>query len=217
MGSVFKKAVTRALPKGAEFITRQGVRLAPWKDAKGKPRTAPVTTGKDGSERIRVESGTFIAKYRDGDNLVVETPTGCRTEDAARQVLADLERRAERVRSGLITSAEARTSEHLTRPIGEHVADYLTSLEAKGASPKHIVECQRVLNRTLAGCGFGTLAGLERSAVESYLNRRRQHGTSCRTRNIDLTRLIAFANWCVLNGRLMVNPFRSIPKAGETD
>ncbi len=217
MGSVFKKAVTRPLPKGAEFITRQGVRLARWKDAKGKTRTAPVTTGRDGTERIREESKTYFAKHRDGNNVVVEIPTGCRAEDAARQVLADLERRAERVRSGLLTSAEARTSEHLTRPIGEHVADYLTSLEAKGASPKQVVECRRVLTHSLAGCGFGTLASLERSAVESYLNRRRQEGTSGRTRNIDLTRLIAFANWCVSNGRLLVNPFRSIPKAGETD
>ena len=100
MGSVFKKAVTRPLPPGAEFITRQGVRLARWRDAKGKIRTAPVTTGQDGTDRIRDESRTYFARYRDGNGLVVETPTGCRDEDAARQVLADLERKAERVGPG---------------------------------------------------------------------------------------------------------------------
>ena len=41
MGSLFKKAVTRPLPTGAEIITRQGVRLARWRDGKGKTRTAP--------------------------------------------------------------------------------------------------------------------------------------------------------------------------------
>ena len=101
MGSVFKKAVTRPLPLGAEFITRQGVRLARWRDAHKKIRTAPVTTGRDGSERIRDESRTYFARHRDGSGVVVETPTGCRDESAARQVLAELERRAERVRSGL--------------------------------------------------------------------------------------------------------------------
>ncbi len=144
MGSVFRKAVTRPLPKGAEFITRQGVRLARWKDFKGKTRTALVTTGRDGAERIREESKTYFARHRDGNGIVVETSTGCRTEDAARQVLADLERRAERIKSGLLTLAEDRMSGHLTTPIGEHVADYLTSLQASGASPKHVVECRRV-------------------------------------------------------------------------
>jgi hypothetical protein len=217
MGSVFKKAVTRPLPTGAEFIVRKGVRLARWRDAKGKLRTAPVTTGRDGTDRIRDESRTYFARHRDGNGVVVETPTGCRDESAARQVLADLERRAERVRAGVITPAEARTAEHLSTPIGHHVGAYLTGLEASGASPKHVAESRRVLNRVLQGCGAETLAGLERSAAEHWLNRRRQEGASGRTRNIDLTRLIAFANWCVANGRLIANPFRGLVRANEAE
>src|SRR5258707_333453 len=117
MGSVFKKTVTRPLPPGAETIVRQGVKLARWRDGKGKLKTAPLTIGRDGTGRIRDESGTYFARYRDGNNVVIEAPTGCRDESAARQVLADLERRSERIRAGLMTSAEARTAEHLTTPI----------------------------------------------------------------------------------------------------
>src|SRR3954452_12316349 len=135
MGCLFKKAVTRPLPPGAEFITRQGVRLARWRDGKGKIRTAPPTVGRDGTERIRDESRTYFARHRDGNGVVVETATGCRDESAARQVLADLERRAERVRSGLLTSAEDRTADHLTRPIGEHFDAYLNALAASGSVP----------------------------------------------------------------------------------
>ena len=124
MGNVFKKTVTRPLPPDAEIIARQGVRLARWRDAKGKTKTAPVTTGKDGAERIRDESGTYVARYRDGNGIVVEVSTGCRDKTAAQNVLADLERKAERVRAGLLTPAEARTAEHLATPIGEHVAAY---------------------------------------------------------------------------------------------
>ena len=69
MGNVFKKTVTRPLPPNAEIITRQGVRLARWRDAKGKTKTAPVTTAKDGAERIRDESSTYVARYRDGDGI----------------------------------------------------------------------------------------------------------------------------------------------------
>src|SRR5262245_47947820 len=151
MGSVFRKTVTKPLPPGAEFVertettkvrlpdgttttVRTPIRLARWRDGKGKPRTAPLT---ESGDRIRIESGTWYAKLRDGNGIVVEVPTGCHTEDAARQVLADLERKAERVRAGLITPAEARTAEHLATPIGEHIAAYLQSLEASGSVPMH--------------------------------------------------------------------------------
>jgi hypothetical protein len=117
MGSVFKKIVTRPISPEAEIITRRGERLARWRDGKGKTRTARLTTGKDGAERIRDESATYVARYRDGNGLVIEVSTRCRDKTAAQSVLADLERAAERVRANLITPAEARTAEYLTTPI----------------------------------------------------------------------------------------------------
>src|SRR4051812_14745887 len=163
MGCLFKKAVTRPLPPGAELITRQGVRLARWRDGKGKTRTAPVTTGQNGADRIRDESGTYVARYRDGNGLVVEFSTGCRDKTAAQSVLADLERQAEKIRAGLLTPAEARVGEHLGKPIAEHIDAYITSLEASGATLKHVAESRRVIEAVLTGCGFATLADLERS------------------------------------------------------
>ena len=90
MGSLFKKTVTRPLPPGAEIITREGERLARWRDGKGKLRTAPVTTGQNGAERIRDTSGTYVARFRDGNGLVVEVSTGCRDKISSESVLADL-------------------------------------------------------------------------------------------------------------------------------
>jgi hypothetical protein len=69
MGCVFRKTVTRPLPPGAEIVDRKGVRLARWRDARGKAKTAPVATGKDGAERIRDESSTYFARYRDGNTV----------------------------------------------------------------------------------------------------------------------------------------------------
>ena len=106
MGTVYRKTATKPLPTGADIIVRTGRRFARWKDAKGKSRTAPLTTGIDGTDRIVVEARTFTAKYRDGSNVVREVATGCRDETAARSVLADLERRAELVKAGVMTSAE---------------------------------------------------------------------------------------------------------------
>ena len=112
MGSVYKKTATKPLPKGAELFTKAGEQFARWKPAKGKTRTAPVTMGKDGTDRIVITVGTYIAKFRDGSGYVCEVSTGCRDLDAARSVLSKLERRAELVKSEVISTAEAATADH---------------------------------------------------------------------------------------------------------
>src|SRR5690348_15029482 len=100
MGTVFKKTVTRPVPKGAELFERGKERFARWK-VKGKTRTAPLTRGKKGEDRIAVECPYYVAQYRDGNGAVCIVSTGCRDETAARQVLARLEREAEQVRAGI--------------------------------------------------------------------------------------------------------------------
>src|SRR5215471_10524136 len=85
MGSVLKKTYTKPLPSGAETFVRKGQRFARWKDRSGKARTATLTVGEDGAERIAIESSKWFAKYRDGAGVVRVIPTGCRDETAARQ------------------------------------------------------------------------------------------------------------------------------------
>jgi hypothetical protein len=99
MGNVFQKTVTRPLPLWAEIITRQGVRLARRRNGQGKTRTSSATFGKDGADQIRDESGTYVARFRDG--IVVELSTKCRDKTVAQSVLAELERRADKLRPNL--------------------------------------------------------------------------------------------------------------------
>ncbi len=95
--TVFKTTFTKPLPAGAETFIRKGERFARWNDRMSKNRTAPLTIGKDGSQRITLESTFYFARYRDGTGVIQTVPTGYRDETAARRVLADLERRAELV------------------------------------------------------------------------------------------------------------------------
>ena len=95
MASVFRKTSTKPIPVNAEIITRKGERLARWKDCRGKNRTAAVTKGRDGTDRIVVQAATYTAKYRDGQNIVREVATGFRTKDGALSVLRELTGRAE--------------------------------------------------------------------------------------------------------------------------
>ncbi|CAN5891818.1 site-specific integrase [soil metagenome] len=215
MGSVFKKVVTRPLPTGAEIVTRQGVRLARWRDGRNKIRTVPLTVGKNGADRIRDESNTYFARYRDGNGMVIEAPTRCRDESAARQVLADLERKAERVRAGLISPAEARTAEHLSTPIVEHVAAFIESMQARSVVKMHRDNTRRHLECLIRDCEFARLTDLKREALERWLAVEIGKGRSARSRNAHHTALVSFVNWCVQAGRLVSNPFQGVPKANE--
>ena len=122
MGAVFKKTYTKAVPKGAEIITRNGERFAQWR-VKGKKRTAPLTKGNCGEDRVVLESPLYVAKYRDGTGVVRTVSTGCKDETTARQWLAGRERRAERITAGMMTPAEDRMVDHLALPLEQAFAD----------------------------------------------------------------------------------------------
>lgn len=212
MGTVYRKTATKALPAGAETVTRKGQRFARWKDAKGKTRTAPLTTGRDGSERILVKARTYTAKYRDGTGIVREVPTGCRDETAARSVLADLERRAELVKGKVLTAAEDAIVDHQDTPLAEHVAAFVDHQKAKGIS-RRLNDTLSQLRRVARDCGFRRLADLNASRLERWLVARKAERMSAATRNEYRGAWVTFANWCVRTGRLLGNPSSGVPKA----
>jgi hypothetical protein len=182
---------------------------------KGKTRTAPPTVGKEGAERIVTESPYFVARYCDGSGVVRVEPTGCGDETAARQVLADLERRAELVRSNVMTAAEAAIGDHQAAPLTKHLDAFDEHHQAKGVTKTHREDTGRYLRRLAADGAFGTLADLRREALERWLALRIVEGMSARARNAYRNALVSFCNWCVETIRLALNPFELVPKANE--
>src|SRR5438046_941952 len=85
-----------------------------------------------------------------------------RLATAARQVLADLERKAELVRSGVMTATEAAIGDHQAASLAEHFDAYLAHLEAAGVTKEHRANVKRQLHRLAADCAFGRLADLSR-------------------------------------------------------
>lgn len=214
MGSVYKAMFTKPLPTGAKIIVRKGQRIAEWKDAKGKTRTAPLTAAGD---RIALEAGTYTAKYRDGNSQVQKVTTGCRDKTAAESVLAELEKRADKVRSGMRTADEDAVIDQLDVPLAEHVIAYLTHLEAEGTCPEHRDNVDRCLKRLARECGFTKLANLTRDSFERWLVAKAKAGMSARTRNSYRSAAVAFCNWCIDADppRLMENPLAKVPKGDE--
>jgi integrase len=213
MGAVYRKTFTKPLPAGAEMFTRKGERFARWKDNQGKTRTAPLTAGRDGSERIVVKAGTYTAKYRDGSGIVQEKATGCRDETAAKSVLAELERRAELVKANVLTAADDSIADHQDTPLVEHFDAYVDHQNVKGLSRVRIGNTGSRLERLAGECGFGRLADLDGSKLERWLAERKAEGMSAGTRNEYRQELVGFGNWCVRTRRLSGNPFGGVPKA----
>jgi integrase len=240
MGSVFRAKVTRPLPAGATIVTRGGEQWAEWRDASGKRKRARTAGPKASRPGIIVEAATFTAKFRDGAGVVRKVATGCRTRDAAKQVLADLEARSEKVRAGMLSPREAEATEHLSTPIEEHIDAYLKVLansRGKGAHPNvsktHVDNVRRGLGDITEACGFKTLRDLDRQKVLDWASeslRRpdetitKKDGTvrirkapGPRTINAKLIALTAFGNWLVESGRLIENPFDRLKKLDESD
>lgn len=239
MGSVYRPYVTRPLPSGAVVEMRDGKAVATWVDRRGKRQHAAVTNGEKGP-RIRAQSGTYVAKYRDASGVLQCVSTGCRGKDTARAKLADLEARAEKVRAGIVTEAEAGVADHADTPVNEHIAAYVAALSrkrGKGARPavskQHVKNVDRGIRTAIDECGFRRLRDLRADAVERWVNRmlelpdRAVVGTdgkvmtprrpAPRTVNAKLAALKAWGNWLVQSGRLAANPFSRLGKVDESD
>jgi len=215
MGSIRKKTSTKKLPENAAIVIQSGIRYACWEDSKGKKHTAEVICGRDGSDRIRVQSPIYTAKYRDANSVVHEVSTGCRNRQAATAFLRELEVKVEKIRSGILSSSEAVVTKHMNTEILDHFNRYITKLESADTAEEHRGNVSRCLNRIAAYCNFAILADLKRDEFEQYLAYRRREGDSARTRNLDRASLVAFCNWCVETHRLISNPFEKVAKANE--
>jgi hypothetical protein len=215
MASVYRKTVTRNLPADAELFSRKGERLASWKDSKGKRQTAPVIEGRDGSMRVRVESGTYIAKYRDGQGIVREVSTGCRSKDAALAVLKTLTARSEMVRIGVISITEDAIADNLHTPIREHLDAYLTDHRNRGSSPTHLEGIKIRLDRLVREVPIIRLVDIRADGVSRWLAARFNENLAARTRNSYLEVLKAFCNWCVQTDRLASNPLAKLRKVDQ--
>ena len=228
MGSVYKPTYTKPLPEGAELHDKQGQPMARWQDRRGKTRTARVSHHDKDSPRIVLESSRYSAKYRDGQGVVRKVATGCTTKDGALARLRELEKRAERVRSGLTTADEDAVLDQQQTPLSDHVEAYLDHLRTKrgkGAkptvSPKHVANVRHNLNRLIEQCRFRKLADLNRETVERWVAQQIQRddpgdGLSYRTINAHLAAISAFGSWCEDSHRLISSPFKRLRKLDES-
>src|SRR5262249_45529429 len=128
------------------------------------------------AQRVIIESPFYVAKYRDGGNVVRVVPTGCRDEQAARRVLADLERRAELVKAKVLTAAEDRVANHQETPLAEHLDAYTAFQQAKNCHPNRVSGDRQRVQRVAAALGWNRLADLNGEGLARWLGKQRAAG-----------------------------------------
>ena len=213
MGTVYRKAYTMPLPAGAEIVGRDGGQVARWRLRNGSARSAQMVPGESDDVRVRGRSAFYTAKYRAANGQIVEVSTGCRDETAARAVLAQLERRAELVKAGVLTDAEDEAANHASVPLARHFDAYEKHLQVKGCVTQRVGMVRQRLERLAAECGFARLNRMSAGAVEKWLVQQQDAGMSAAARNNYREAAVCFGNWCRRTRRLTENPFADVPRA----
>jgi integrase len=159
-----------------------------------------------------------MARYYDANGRLREVSTHCRDEQTARYVLAELEKKVEHIRAGIMTPQQTRAADHADVSVAEHVKAYLQHLKAKTVrgkrvSTKHRYNVRLQLERLLEDCGYCRLADITRESMEKWMNQAEANGMGARTRNTYRAAIVAFCNWCVESNRLVANPLDGLCKA----
>jgi integrase len=174
-----------------------GTLLRPWivryLDAKG----LQVRKGTPGAKKVKKRASKWYGQFLGADGKRKRVPL-CTDKAAALQMLAGLERTAQRQRAGLAD----RFAEHRQAPIDSHLADYEVHLRNKGVSTKHLSETMRRLQAVLQHGQVRCLTDLRPEAVEQFLAGLAENNASARTRNTYLGSAKAFGRWCLRTRRL---------------
>ena len=162
-----------------------------------------------------VRGGRWFIRFKDALGTVRTLSTGVRDESAARSILTEMEKRVERVKSGILSPEEDAAADHRRSEIGQHVEKYLASLRARGDGERHVRNQKRLMCAVFSECSMRSLADVKRETIESWLTTGANATRSARTKNMYVGAVRGFMRWCVETGRLLVDPTVRIRRANE--
>ena len=169
MQTLFKKTFLKPLPTGAIVKTVRGKSVAEWIGKGGKKRTAPVETKGDGSQVIRLERKTWVARYRDADRVIRERSTGCTNKAAANVKLSEFVKESERIAAGVMTKDETELADWRHSWLLDAISDYALYVKSR-ATLKRSKACKAYLTEGANACSWRTLADLKPDRLRRYLD-----------------------------------------------
>jgi integrase len=100
----------------------------------------------------------------------------------------------------------------ITKPLTEHIADYVRVLAAKGYSKDYVVRSRNRLKKIVSDCRFHYFRDVTRSTVEVYSGKLKKDGYGDTSRGHYLDALKTFLNWAEQDQRILRNPIAKLDK-----
>jgi len=100
----------------------------------------------------------------------------------------------------------------ITKPLTEHISDYVKVLEAKGFSRDYVVRSRNRLKKIVSTCRFTYFRDITQSAVEIYSGKLKKDGYGDTSRGHYLDTLKTFLNWAEQDQRIIRNPIAKMDK-----
>ena len=168
-----------------------------------------VKAGTPGAVTKRGKSAKWYGRFRDADGVLRTVPLA-RDKAAARSMLADLERDADRGRAGLSDPF----AEHARTPLSDHADAFGRHLAAKGNTDQHVRgTLARVRGALIDGCGFRLPGDLSASRLAEHLaDQRAADVFGVATSNHYLTACKMFARWMVKDRRAADDPLAHLSR-----
>ena len=113
---------------------------------------------------LRKRGKVWYYRFVDEHGAKVERK-GCADKRVAEEMARAAESAVARTKAGLSDPKAERMAREGRRPIGEHVAEFLTSLESKGDDLKHVRSTRTPLGRVVVLARVERIADLTPSAV----------------------------------------------------
>ena len=163
----------------------------------------------ENGKRIRKKSAFWYIDYKTADSTRKRVK-GFKDKAATVQLAAELERKAELARTGIID----RYAEDRKKPLKQHLEDFYQSFLAKGDTIGHARQTKYRIEQVINGCKFAIWADISASKVQRCLAdlRNEENGLSAQTSNYYLQSIKQFCRWMVQDGRASESPVVHLSK-----
>jgi len=160
-------------------------------------------------KRIGKKSAFWYVDYKTADGTRKRVK-GFRDKAATTQLAADLERKAELARRGIID----RYAEDRKKPLKQHLEDFHQSLLAKGNTVGHAKQTSSRAGQIISQCRFAMWTDISASKVQRCLAdlRDKEDGLSAGTSNAYLQAIKQFCRWMVQDGRAAESPLAHLSR-----
>lgn len=149
----------------------------------------------------KASNGKWMMRFTGADGRAKKRSTGTTDRRDAEAILSRDLQQVARIKQGLEAPSEQRTADQLSRPLSEHITEYLEAFERQEARTAGTMRVRRSIFRTFLRLSKAILhrepmlRELDSDLIERVMHKRIGEGRSARTANTQRQYILAFAAW----------------------